>query len=175
MPEMLDPTSRITALCRSRNITIALVTDGRFSGGSVGLAIGHVAPEAYLGGPIALLRDGDTITIDLASNRIDCHELDDPTTRQHRANDWNDAAATNGGVHPSTKPVTTRVLARMRANAAPALQGAGVHNVSQLPATTPTSTDDDQPLPRGYAPPRAQSRGQDVRDARIAAEPVLEV
>ena len=61
MPEMLDPTSRITALCRQRGITIALMTDARFSGGSVGLVIGHVGPEAYLGGPIALIEDGDTI------------------------------------------------------------------------------------------------------------------
>ena len=55
MPEMLDPTSRITALCRARGITVALMTDARFSGGSVGLVIGHVAPEALLGGPIALV------------------------------------------------------------------------------------------------------------------------
>ena len=59
MPELLDPTSRITTLCRQRNITIALMTDARFSGGSVGLVIGHVAPEAFLGGPIALIEDGD--------------------------------------------------------------------------------------------------------------------
>ena len=45
MPELLDPTSRITALCRQRNITIALMTDARFSGGSVGLVIGHVGPR----------------------------------------------------------------------------------------------------------------------------------
>ncbi|HVM63544.1 MAG TPA: dihydroxy-acid dehydratase, partial [Acidimicrobiales bacterium] len=64
MPEMLDPTSRITALCRQRDITIALMTDARFSGGSVGLVIGHVAPEAFLGGPIALVEDGDTIVVD---------------------------------------------------------------------------------------------------------------
>ena len=54
MPEMLDPTSRITTLSRQKDITIALMTDGRFSGGSVGLVIGHVSPEAYVGGPIAL-------------------------------------------------------------------------------------------------------------------------
>ena len=65
MPELLDPTSRITALCRQRQITIALMTDARFSGGSVGLVIGHVAPEALLGGPIALVEDGDTIVVDL--------------------------------------------------------------------------------------------------------------
>ena len=59
MPEMLDPTSRITALCRERNIVVALMTDARFSGGSVGLVIGHVGPEAAVGGPIALVEDGD--------------------------------------------------------------------------------------------------------------------
>ena len=77
MPELLDPTSRITALCRQKNITIALMTDARFSGGSVGLVIGHVAPEAYLGGPIALIEDGDTIVVDLNDDRLDCRELDD--------------------------------------------------------------------------------------------------
>ena len=65
MPEMLDPTSRITAICREKRITIALMTDARFSGGSVGLVVGHVTPEAYDGGPIALVEDGDTIIIDL--------------------------------------------------------------------------------------------------------------
>ncbi len=78
MPELLDPTSRITALCRERDITIALMTDARFSGGSVGLVIGHVAPEAFLGGPIALVEDGDTIVIDVTTDRIDCVQLDDP-------------------------------------------------------------------------------------------------
>ena len=65
MPEMLDPTSRLTTLCREKNITIALMTDARFSGGSVGVVIGHVGPEAFLGGPIALVENGDTIVIDL--------------------------------------------------------------------------------------------------------------
>ena len=55
MPEMLDSTSRITTLCREREITVALMTDGRFSGGSVGLVIGHVGPEAAVGGPTALI------------------------------------------------------------------------------------------------------------------------
>ena len=74
MPEMLDPTSKITSLCRKRGITIALMTDARFSGGSVGLVIGHVAPEALLGGPIALVEDGDTITVDINHDRLDCHQ-----------------------------------------------------------------------------------------------------
>ncbi len=81
MPELLDPTSRITALCRERGITIALMTDARFSGGSVGLVIGHVAPEAFLGGPIALVEDGDTI-VDRRDERP--HRLP-PTRRAGRA------------------------------------------------------------------------------------------
>jgi dihydroxy-acid dehydratase len=126
MPELLDPTSRITALCRRKGITIALMTDARFSGGSVGLVIGHVAPEAYLGGPIALVEDGDTIVVDLNKDRLDCRELTDETVRARRAAAWRAAAQQHGGVHPSVKPVTNRLLKRMRFAARPALQGAGM-------------------------------------------------
>ena len=126
MPELLDPTSRITALCRQRNITIALMTDARFSGGSVGLVIGHVAPEAFLGGPIALVEDGDTIVVDVNTDRIDCPQLGDAVERDRRAAAWRAAAEANGGVHPDVTPVTDRVLARMRATALPALLGGGM-------------------------------------------------
>ena len=126
MPELLDPTSRITALCRQKGITIALMTDARFSGGSVGLVIGHVAPEAYLGGPIALIEDGDTIVVDINTDRMDCRELDDPDTYTSRAAAWQAAAESGGGVHPDVTPVSSRMLARMRASARPALQGAGM-------------------------------------------------
>jgi dihydroxy-acid dehydratase len=126
MPELLDPTSRITALCRERHITIALMTDARFSGGSVGLVIGHVAPEAILGGPIALVEDGDTIVVDLTTERLDCTQLDDPTAFERRVAAWQAQADRNGGVHPDAVPVTDRVLARMRATALPALLGAGM-------------------------------------------------
>ena len=126
MPELLDPTSRITALCRAKNITIALMTDARFSGGSVGLVIGHVAPEAYLGGPIALIEDGDTIVIDINVDRMDCKQLDDPAVREQRANAWQAAAEANNGVHPDVTPVTSRVLVRMRSTARPALAGGGM-------------------------------------------------
>ncbi|HUE07870.1 MAG TPA: dihydroxy-acid dehydratase, partial [Acidimicrobiales bacterium] len=84
MPELLDPTSRITALCRERDITIALMTDARFSGGSVGLVIGHVAPEAFLGGPIALVEQGDTIVIDVNNDRIDCAQFDQTGVLEQR-------------------------------------------------------------------------------------------
>ena len=126
MPELLDPTSRITALCRQRHITIALMTDARFSGGSVGLVIGHVAPEALLGGPIALVEDGDTIVVDLNTDHLDCTELDDTDVLERRARAWRAAVEVNGGVHPDAAPVTDRLLARMRATALPALQGGGM-------------------------------------------------
>jgi dihydroxy-acid dehydratase len=126
MPELLDPTSRITALCRQRHITIALMTDARFSGGSVGLVVGHVAPEALLGGPIALVEDGDTITVDLNTDRLDCVQLGDPDTYEQRAAAWRAAAEGHGGLHPDVTPVTDRVLARMRATALPALLGGGM-------------------------------------------------
>jgi dihydroxy-acid dehydratase len=126
MPELLDPTSRITALCRQRGITIALMTDARFSGGSVGLVIGHVAPEAFLGGPIALIEDGDTIVVDINADRLDCTELDDGDVAARRAEAWQAAADANGGVHPKVTQVSSRVLRRMRASARPALRGAGM-------------------------------------------------
>ena len=80
MPEMLDSTSRITTLCREKNIVVALMTDGRFSGGSVGLVIGHVGPEAAVGGPIALIEEGDQIVVDLNKNEINCLELENSKT-----------------------------------------------------------------------------------------------
>jgi dihydroxy-acid dehydratase len=126
MPELLDPTSRITALCRGTGNTIGLMTDARFSGGSVGLVIGHVAPEAFLGGPIALIEEGDTIVVDLTTDRLDCVALDDLSVRAQRAALWQAAATANGGTHPNSAPVNSRVLARMRATAQPALAGAGM-------------------------------------------------
>ena len=125
MPEMLDPTSRITTLCRQKGITIALMTDGRFSGGSVGLVIGHVSPEAIQGGPIALLEDGDTVVVDINRDRLDCKELDDPAEVTRRRAAWQDATDRNGGTHPDAKPVTNRLLLRMRAEARSPIQGAG--------------------------------------------------
>ena len=126
MPEMLDPTSRITALCRQRGITIALMTDARFSGGSVGLVIGHVSPEAALGGPIALISNGDTIVVDVNQDTLDCAELADPATLTGRRDQWQAEADRNGGVHPLVRPADTRLLRRMRARALSPLQGAGL-------------------------------------------------
>jgi dihydroxy-acid dehydratase len=126
MPELLDPTSRITALCRRRGITIALMTDARFSGGSVGLVIGHTSPEAALGGPIALIEDGDTIVVDVNDDTLDCAELDDAATLAARQARWQDEAERNGGTHPLVRNADTRLLRRMRARALPPLRGAGL-------------------------------------------------
>jgi len=126
MPEMLDPTSRITALCRRRGITIALMTDARFSGGSVGLVIGHVSPEAALGGPIALIADGDTIVVDVNHDTLDCAELQNAATLAARQARWQAEAKRNDGTHPLVRPAATRLLRRMRAYALPPLQGAGL-------------------------------------------------
>jgi dihydroxy-acid dehydratase len=69
MREMLSPTGAIIG--RGLGKSVALITDGRFSGGSHGFVVGHVTPEAAVGGPIAIIEDGDRITIDAVSRRID--------------------------------------------------------------------------------------------------------
>jgi dihydroxy-acid dehydratase len=69
MPEMLTPTSAVMGA--GLGADVALLTDGRFSGGSHGFIVGHVTPEAQEGGPIALVRDGDRVTIDAVNNSID--------------------------------------------------------------------------------------------------------
>ena len=67
MMEMLSPTSAI----KGRGIRAALITDGRFSGGTRGLCIGHISPEAAAGGPMGLIRDGDIIEYDIPNRRLD--------------------------------------------------------------------------------------------------------
>ena len=69
MREMLAPTAAIVG--KGLGGKVALITDGRFSGGTYGIVIGHVAPEAQVGGNIALLQNGDTIEIDIENNRVD--------------------------------------------------------------------------------------------------------
>ncbi len=82
MPEMLTPTSALMGAGMGGDV--ALMTDGRFSGGSHGFIIGHVVPEAQEGGPIALIRDGDLITIDAKQNRLDV-AVDEADMAQRRA------------------------------------------------------------------------------------------
>lgn len=69
MREMLGPTSAIMG--RGLGKDVALITDGRFSGGSHGFVVGHITPEAHVGGPIGVLRNGDVITIDARARTID--------------------------------------------------------------------------------------------------------
>ena len=127
MPEMLDSTSRITTLCREKNIVVALMTDGRFSGGSVGLVIGHVGPEAAIGGPIALIEEGDQIIVDLNKNELNCVELNNKETYEKRAKLWQQKVDTNQGIHPSVGNADTRLLHKMRHSAVSAVFGAGMH------------------------------------------------
>jgi dihydroxy-acid dehydratase len=75
MREMLSPTSAING--RGMSADVALITDGRFSGGSHGFVVGHVTPEAFDGGPIALIEDGDEITVDAESKTVTLNVHDD--------------------------------------------------------------------------------------------------
>jgi dihydroxy-acid dehydratase len=83
MPEMLPITSAIVG--RGLGDSVALVTDGRFSGATRGLMVGHVAPEAVRGGPIALLRDGDPITIDVDARKLDVDLTEDELSARRAA------------------------------------------------------------------------------------------
>jgi len=83
MREQLLPTSAIIGMGLGKSV--ALVTDGRFSGATQGACIGHVTPEAYLGGPIALIEEGDRITIDIPTGRLDL-EVPADVLRQRREN-----------------------------------------------------------------------------------------
>ena len=127
MPEMLDSTSRITALCRQKGIVVALMTDGRFSGGSVGLVIGHVGPEAAAGGAIALIENGDEILVDLNKNELNCTQLQDPEVLEERQLAWEKTVSATDGMHPSVGDADTRLLNRMRNSAVSAVFGAGMH------------------------------------------------
>ena len=83
MREMLAPTSAIIGAGLGESV--GLITDGRFSGGTHGLVVGHVAPEAAVGGTIALVRDGDSITIDAQSRRLELHLPADELERRRKA------------------------------------------------------------------------------------------
>ncbi len=85
MPEMLTPTSAIMGAGLGSDV--AMITDGRFSGGSHGFIIGHVVPEAQVGGPIALVKDGDHITINAETNDISVDVSDEEMSRRKSA--WN--------------------------------------------------------------------------------------
>jgi len=110
MREMLSPTAAIMG--KGLGADVAFITDGRFSGGSHGFVVGHVTPEAAVGGPIALLEDGDRITIDAAARRVDIDLSDDELERRRAA--W---------TRPKSS-VTRGALAKYRAEVLSASQGA---------------------------------------------------
>ncbi len=105
MPEMLSPTSVIMGAGLGQDV--ALITDGRFSGGSHGFIIGHITPEAQEGGPIALVRDGDLIAIDAEARSIDV-EVDEAEMAARRKA-WSPPAlkATRGTLYKYIKNVKT--------------------------------------------------------------------
>ena len=80
MREMLNPTSEIAGM--GLGSTVALITDGRFSGASRGASIGHVSPEAAVGGPIALVEEGDIIKINIPENRLELAVSDEELARR---------------------------------------------------------------------------------------------
>ena len=95
---MLSPTSAIMGA--GLGSTVALITDGRFSGASRGAAIGHVSPEAALGGPIGLIEEGDIISINIPEHKLDL-EVSDEVLKERRKN-WK----------PRQPKITTGYLAR---------------------------------------------------------------
>jgi dihydroxy-acid dehydratase len=83
MREMLAPTSALIGA--GLGSSVGLITDGRFSGGTHGLVVGHVAPEAAVGGPLALVRDGESITIDAKSHSLEIHVSSEELARRRKA------------------------------------------------------------------------------------------
>ena len=126
MQEMLYPTSYLKS--KGLGKVCALVTDGRFSGGSSGLCIGHVSPEAAEGGAIGLVEDGDTIEIDIPSRRIHLAVTDAELEKRRKAMDAKGAAAWKPR---SRDRVVTPALRAYAALTTSAATGA-VRNVSQV-------------------------------------------
>ena len=110
MREMLNPTSTLAGMGLDQSV--ALITDGRFSGGTRGAAIGHVSPEAAHGGPIALVKDGDEITIDIPAKRVDLNVSPEELNRRH--SEWK----------APTPKITEGYLARYALMVTSAAQGA---------------------------------------------------
>jgi dihydroxy-acid dehydratase len=110
MQEMLAPTSYIIG--RGLGEKVALITDGRFSGGTKGACVGHVSPEAALGGPIGLLREGDIIAIDIPNEKIEVRLTDEELAQ--RRDQWK----------APTPKITTGVLGKYATMATSASTGA---------------------------------------------------
>jgi dihydroxy-acid dehydratase len=110
MREMLTPTSAIAGMGLGKDV--ALITDGRFSGGTRGAAIGHVSPEAYEGGPIGLVREGDRIKVDIPARTLELLVAEEELAERKKT--WK----------PLEKEVTSSFLRRYRQHASSAAKGA---------------------------------------------------
>ncbi|HEY3962229.1 MAG TPA: dihydroxy-acid dehydratase, partial [Gaiellaceae bacterium] len=110
MREMLHVTASLVGL--GLGDEVALITDGRFSGATHGLMVGHIAPEAAHGGPIALVRDGDSILLDVDARRLDLEV--DADELEHRRAEW----------QPPAPRYATGVFAKYAASVGSAAEGA---------------------------------------------------
>ena len=108
MREMLAVTGAIVG--EGLGDSVALITDGRFSGATHGFMVAHVAPEAVRGGPIAAVRDGDTIVIDVASRRLDVELTDDEIAERVASYEVPASTATNGVLGKYAKLVSSASL-----------------------------------------------------------------
>ena len=108
MREMLSPTGAIIG--KGLGSDVALITDGRFSGGSHGFVVGHVSPEAMVGGPLALIEDGDVIRIDAKNMRIDLVLDQTILDKRHRAWRRPDSDVTRGALAKYRSSVTSASL-----------------------------------------------------------------
>jgi dihydroxy-acid dehydratase len=108
MPEMLTPTSAIMGAGLGQDV--ALLTDGRFSGGSHGFIVGHITPEAQVGGPIALVANRDKITIDAVNNTIMVDVSDEELAVRRKTWTAPPYKATRGTLHKYIKNVKSASL-----------------------------------------------------------------
>ncbi|MCU0426541.1 MAG: dihydroxy-acid dehydratase [Candidatus Kapabacteria bacterium] len=105
MPEMLKPTSLVIGAGLGNDV--ALITDGRFSGGTHGFVVGHITPEAQKGGTIGLLRDGDEITIDAVNNRLEVALSDEEIAKRRATQVIPPLKATSGYLYKYAKTVSS--------------------------------------------------------------------
>ena len=105
MREMLNPTSAIAGM--GLDSTVALITDGRFSGASRGASIGHVSPEAAVGGPIALVEEGDIISIDIPANKLEMKVSDEELAARRAKWQPREPRVTDGYLHRYASLVTS--------------------------------------------------------------------
>ena len=102
---MLYPTCEIMG--EGMGVDVEMITDGRFSGGSHGFIVGHITPEAQLGGPLGLLRDGDLVTIDAETNRLDVDVSEEELEKRRQAWKSPPLKATQGTLYKYIKCVKT--------------------------------------------------------------------